>query len=99
MVTSEGTSVVLLLAEKTKEKMNVDILDEETIRMIERLVVVRISTRHVNLWMGQLEMKRKDMCELAGLMELEEIKEEIAKSKDLEIWARRSIVNFTKKMK
>ena len=57
--TSEGTSVVLLLAEKTKEKMNMDIVDEETTRMIERLVVVRISTKHINLWMRQLEIKRK----------------------------------------
>ena len=66
MVTSEGTSVVLLLAEKTKEKMNIDIVDEETTRMMERLVVVRISTKHINLWMRQLEMKRKELVSWRG---------------------------------
>ena len=97
MATSEGTSVVLLLAEKTKEMMDVDILDEETTRMIERLVIVRICTKHINLWMRQLEMKRKEMQELAGLMELEGVEEEIEKEKSLERWAKRCTQHFTKK--
>ena len=38
--------------------------DEETIRMVERMAVLRIATKHVNLWTRQLEMKRD---ERAGL--------------------------------
>ena len=67
--------------------------------MIERLVVVRISTKHINLWMRQLKMKRKEMQELAGLMELEGVQEEIEKEKSLERWAKRCSTNFTKKVK
>ena len=47
------------LVEKTKEMINVNILDEETTRMIERMVVLRVATKHVNLWVLQLEMKKK----------------------------------------
>ena len=47
------------LLEKGKETMNVDFLDEETAGLIERLVVVRISTKHINLRMRQLEMKKE----------------------------------------
>ena len=54
-----------ILSERTlKDSMNVDVLDEETIRMTERLVVIRISTKHINLWMRQLEVRRKEMIEL-----------------------------------
>ena len=56
----------MLLAEKTTGKMNMDIVDEETTRMIERLVVVRISTKHINLWMRQLEMKMKEIRSWLG---------------------------------
>ena len=57
---SEGTPLMISLFQKTKEAMNLDCLDEETTRMIERLVVVRISTKHINLWMRQLKMKRNE---------------------------------------
>ena len=87
------------LAEKTKEKMNMDIVDEETTRMMERLVVVRISTKHINLWMRQLEMKRKEMQELAGLMGLEGVEEEIEKEKSLERRAKRCTTVLTKKVR
>ena len=84
---------------KTKEMMSIVILDEDTTRMIERLVAVRISTKHINLWMRQLEMKRKEICELAGLMGLQEVKKEISEEKNLERWARRCSNFFTKKVK
>ena len=54
--------------EKVKELLNLEVLDEETSKMIERTVIVRISTKHINLWMRQLETKRKEMSELAGLI-------------------------------
>ena len=79
--------------------MNDDDLEEETTRMVKRIVLFRSSTKHINLWMRQLEIKRKEMCELAGLMALEEVQEEIAKAKDLEMWAKRCTRNFTKRVK
>ena len=72
------------LLERMMEMMRVESLDEETTKMIERLVVLRVSTKHINLWIRQLEMKRREMCELAGLMRLEKIKEEIQNEKSLE---------------
>ena len=47
-----------MLLEKMRTMMNVDELDEETTLNVERIAVVRISTKHINLWMRQLEMKR-----------------------------------------
>ena len=44
-------------------------------------------------------MKRKEMCELAGLMKFEKIKEEIQKEKSLERWARRCTNHFPKRVK
>ena len=38
--------------------MNVEELDEETTRMVERMVVLRVATKHINIWIRQLEMKR-----------------------------------------
>ena len=77
--------------------MTLESLDEETAGMMERLVVVRISTKHINLWMRQLEMKRNEITELAGLMGLEWVEEEIERAKDLEMWAKRCTHHFTKK--
>ena len=37
--------------EKMKDSMNVEVLDDETARMTKRMVVIRISTKHINLWM------------------------------------------------
>ena len=39
--------------------------DEETIRMVERMAVLRIATKHVNLWTRQLEMKRDERAGLS----------------------------------
>ena len=69
--TIERNPTVTVLLEKMKETMNLNSLDEETTRMVERLVVLRISTKHVNLWMRQLEMKRNEKCMLAGLLNLD----------------------------
>ena len=44
-------------------------------------------------------MKRREMSDLAGLMKLEWIREEIEKEKSLERWARRCSNNFPKKTK
>ena len=81
--------------ESVKDSTNVDILDEETTRMT-RMVVIRISTKHINLWMRQLDMKRVEICKLAELMGCEDVKEEIQKEKSLERWAKRTNNHFTK---
>ena len=81
------------------ELMMVEELDHETSRMTESLAVLRIATKHINLWIRQLEMKRKEMAELAGLMKLEEVKKEIVNEKSLEKWAKRCSHHFTKMVK
>ena len=86
-----------VLLEKMEEVIGVDVGDQETAKMAERMVVLRISTKHINLWMRQLEMKRKEICELAGLMGLQEVKKEISEERSMERWARRCSNFFTKK--
>ena len=54
------------LGEKVMALMNMDALDKETIRDVERVIIVRVSTKHINLWTRQLEMKRKEIGELLG---------------------------------
>ena len=61
--------------------MNVEDLDRETARDVERMAVLRVSPKHINLWMRQLEMKRNEICELAGSMGFDEVKNEIASEK------------------
>ena len=56
---SQETVFMNKLLEEIKEMMNPDFLDEETALMMKRMVVIRISTKHINLWIRQLEMKRK----------------------------------------
>ena len=73
------------LLEKVKKELKTEDIEEETARMVERIVVLRIATKHINLWIRQLEMKRKEMSELAGLMKLDVVKEEIEKEKSLEM--------------
>ena len=95
----ERTSFLWILLKKTMTTLKEEDLDEETTRMVERMVVLRVATKHINIWIRQLEMKRREMSELAGLMELEEVKDEIQKEKSLEKWARRFTNHFTKKVK
>ena len=87
------------MKEKMKATMNEEALDQEIIRDAERMVILRVSTKHINLWIRQLEMKRTEMCNLAGLLMLDGVKKEIEKEKSLERWARRCTNHFTKKMK
>ena len=58
-----------------------------------------MATKHINIWMRQLEMKRMEICELAGLMDFEEVQKEIGKEKSLEALARRCTNHFTRKVK
>ena len=84
---------------KMKSKMNEEALDQEIIRDVERMVILRVSTKHINLWIRQLEMTRIAMCHQAWLLKLDEVKKENEKEKSLERWARRSAHHFTKKLK
>ena len=74
------------LLEKMMKWLNVEELDEETTRMTERVVVLRVSTKHINIWIRQLEMKGKKSGEQAGLLRLEEVKKEIGRERSLEAW-------------
>ena len=60
MVNKQRDESVFLKAvfDEVKKTLNIDELDVETIRMTERLAVLRIATKHINLWIRQLEMKR-----------------------------------------
>ena len=52
---------------KVAEMINVDVVDEEATMMVERIIVLRISTKHINMWIRQLEMKRrKRLASLLG---------------------------------
>ena len=85
--------------EKTREVKAVDSLDDETVRMVERMVIIRISTKHINLWIRQLEMKRKETGQQAVLMRNEEVKREIQREKSFESWARAFTNHFLRKIK
>ena len=76
--------------------MKVELLHEETTRMAERIVVLRISTKHINLWIRQLEMKRKGIGELAELMGFDEVKKDVEKEKNLETWGKGCTPHFHK---
>ena len=85
--------------EKVLNMMNGEELYEETTRMIERTVVLRVATKHINILIRQLEMKRSEISELAWLMKHEEVRNEVEKEKYLERWARRCTHHFTEKVK
>ena len=87
------------LFEKTAKMENMECLDEDAIRMVERVVIVRLSTKHINIWIRQLEMKRGEILELAGLMGLEGVKAEVEKENSLEVWSKRCPNFFIKKVK
>ena len=96
--TSKKTFVNKLI-EKMITVMNVDVSDREASRIVERMAVVRVSTKHINLWIRQLEMKRNEICQPAGLMGVDEVKREIESEKSLEKWAKRCTNRFTRKAK
>ena len=56
---------------KMKTVMSEEALDQETTRHVERMIILRVSTKHINLWIRQLEMKRMEMCHLAVLLKIE----------------------------
>ena len=87
------------LKKKTTAMMNEEVLDQETTRDVERVVIMRVSTKHINLWIRQLEMKRKEIGELAGMLRLDDVKNEIEKEQSLEKWAKRCTNRFTRKAK
>ena len=97
--TKNGTRFMKSVKGKVDETMKVDGLDEETTRMVERIVLLRLSTKHINLWTRQLEMKRREIGELAEMMRFEVVKMEVANEKSLERWARRCTHHFPKKVK
>ena len=74
---------------KLKAVMAIEDLDDETAGMVERIVILRVSTKHIILWLLQLEIKRNEMCELAGLLKFKDVKKEVECERDLERWARR----------
>ena len=51
--------------------MRVDVLDKESFMAVERMVVLRLSTKHINLWTRQLETKRNEIRELAELLSVD----------------------------
>ena len=65
-VAKDEGAMVKRLKDIIAEMMNLEGLDEETIGMVKLTVVIRISTKHINLWMRQLEMKRKELGSLKG---------------------------------
>ena len=96
---TDESTFMKMLAEKMMTKTKVDVLDDETIKNIVRMVVLRTSTKHINLWMRQLEMKRNELDELAEMLEFADIKREIESEKSLERWAKRCTNSFTKNVK
>ena len=97
--TTHGTPFMKTVFEEVAEAMNVETLNEETTRMVERIIVLRISTKHINLWMRQLEMKRREIGELAGLIGIDRVKTDVEKEKNLEAWGKRCTNFFNKKTK
>ena len=79
--------------------MNVEVWDQDIARDVERMVILRVSPKHINLWIRQLGIKRKEICELVGLMGFDEVKKEIENEKSLEKWAKRCTNHFTRRVK
>ena len=96
--TSENASMKEL-KQKVMAKMNMEVWDQETNLDVERMVILRITTKHIDLWIRQLEMERKEIAELAGLLKFDEIKKEVVSEKSLERWARRTTNRITRKVK
>ena len=85
-----------MLVKKAMTTIKVEGLDEETARMVERMVILRVATKHINIWIRQLEMKRREMCELAGLMKLDKVRRDIERERSLERWAKKCTRHFSK---
>ena len=98
-MTTGETKFMNGLKEKTMAIMNVDVLNRDTVLNVERMVILRVSTKHINLWTRQLEMKRKEIGELARLLKFDGVMKEIEAEKSLEKWAKRCTNHFTRKTK
>ena len=57
-----------MAVKKAVTTLNEEDLDEKAIGMVERITVLKIATKHINLWIRQLEMKRNVLIELDRLM-------------------------------
>ena len=88
-----------MLFKRVMTALNEEDFDEEPTRMVERMAVLTISTKHINLWIRQLEMKRKEAIQLAWLMGFDDVRREIENEKSMEKWAKRCTTHFTKKVK
>ena len=84
-----------MLVKKGMTTMNIEGLDEKTARMVERVVILRVATKNINIWIRQLEMKRREMCELAVLMKLDQVRREIEREISLEQWTEKCTRHFT----
>ena len=51
---SERSPFLEILLERLMKTTNVEVLDEETSWMDERMEVPRVATKHINLWIRQL---------------------------------------------
>ena len=63
---SRESQLIDELKEKPREMMDVEASDREIARDVERMVILIISTKHINLWIRQLEMKRKEFVSWLG---------------------------------
>ena len=60
-VKASGTTLFMRTSLKDVESMKEEVHDEDFTHMVERMTILRISTKHSNLWMRQLEMKRMEI--------------------------------------
>ena len=65
-MTNKVKRVFLKTVGENSQNDNVEELDVETIVMTDRMVVIRVATKHINIWIRQLDMKKKEIIELAG---------------------------------
>ena len=63
---SERPVFMRTMLEKAMGMLKVEALDDEVVGMTERMVVLRIATKHINLRILKLEMKLKEISEPAG---------------------------------
>ena len=94
----ERSSFVKKLTETIRRRMREDVLDKETTMTVERMVVLRLSTKHTNLWTRQLETKRNEIRQLTELLRVDEIKKEIEKE-SLVKWVKEQITSSQRRRK
>ena len=67
-LTKDERMILRELKEKLRTIKKVEELDQETTRGVERLVILRVAAKHINLWIRQLEIKKVlnwlDCCNL-----------------------------------